>query len=199
MSLRQMLKSAANGVALVAALPVLASFKVRSVVIGRDRALESSTQALAILPGLLGQYLRRAFLSVALERCHGSAAVCFGTIFSQTGARIDENVYVGAYCVLGRVHLERDVLIGSGVHIPSGPNTHGVDRLDRPIRSQPGSLRIVRIGAGTWIGNNAIVLNDVGRNSVIAAGAVVTNPIPDEVIAAGVPARVIRRRGEDSA
>jgi acetyltransferase-like isoleucine patch superfamily enzyme len=35
---------------------------------------------------------------------------------------------------------------------------------------------------------------DVGRNAVIGAGAVVTSPIPDNVVAAGVPARVIRDR-----
>jgi acetyltransferase-like isoleucine patch superfamily enzyme len=37
---------------------------------------------------------------------------------------------------------------------------------------------------------------DVGRDSVIGAGAVVTGPIPDGVVAAGVPARVLRRRDD---
>ena len=38
---------------------------------------------------------------------------------------------------------------------------------------------------------------DVGRDSVVAAGAVVTRPIPERTIAAGVPARVIRHRDPD--
>jgi acetyltransferase-like isoleucine patch superfamily enzyme len=37
---------------------------------------------------------------------------------------------------------------------------------------------------------------DVGRDTIVGAGAVVTKPLPDEVIAAGVPARVIRSRRE---
>jgi len=93
------------------------------------------------------------------------------------------------------VHLERDVLIAAGVHVPSGPETHGISSLDRPIREQPGNLRMVRIGAGSWIGSGAVVMADVGRDSVVAAGAVVTEALPDRIIAAGVPARVVRQRG----
>ena len=52
----------------------------------------------------------------------------------------------------------------------------------------------MRIGEGTWVGSAAVVLADVGRHCVIGAGAVVTVPIPDYAIAAGVPARVIRSR-----
>jgi len=40
---------------------------------------------------------------------------------------------------------------------------------------------------------------DVGRDSVVGAGAVVTRPLPAECIAAGVPARVIRYRVERDA
>jgi acetyltransferase-like isoleucine patch superfamily enzyme len=50
------------------------------------------------------------------------------------------------------------------------------------------------VGEGTWIASGAIVLADVGKHTVIGAGSVVTEPIPDYVIAAGVPARVIRSR-----
>ncbi len=66
----------------------------------------------------------------------------------------------------------------------------------QPIRDQPGPLRLVRIGAGSWIGSNAVVLADVGRDTIVGAGAVVTRPLPDRVIAAGVPARIVRRRDD---
>ena len=104
-------------------------------------------------------------------------------------------MYVGPRCHLGLVHLERDVLLASGVHVPSGGATHGISDPGRPIRDQPGARAIVRIGEGTWVGSGAVVLADVGRHSVVGAGAVVTAPLPDYVIAAGVPARVIRSRG----
>jgi acetyltransferase-like isoleucine patch superfamily enzyme len=94
------------------------------------------------------------------------------------------------------VRLGRDVLLASGVQIPSGGKTHYFDDPTRPIREQGGERRMVIIGAGAWIGTGAIVLADVGKGTVVAAGAVVTKPLPDNVIAAGVPAKVIRSRFE---
>ena len=92
------------------------------------------------------------------------------------------------------VHVEADVLIGEGVHIPSGGTTHGIADLTIPIREQPGERRMVRIGKGSWIGSGAIVLADVGRDTIVGAGSVVTKPLPDRVVAAGVPAKVVRSR-----
>jgi virginiamycin A acetyltransferase len=196
MTLRHAAKSFAFWVATVAVAPALASYWLRAAVLGRDRALEGSTQALALLPGLLGQFARRAFLVRTLASCHRSVTVEFGTIFSRAGARLDEGVYIGPRCHLGLVHIEQDVLVAAGVHIPSGAATHGIDDLTVPIREQPGTQRMVRIGAGAWLGSAAVVMADVGRNTVVGAGSVVSRALPDGVLAAGVPARVIRARGE---
>lgn len=192
--MRSALKSLAHTLATLVVLPHIVSFHLRSLVIGRDRALEGSTQALAWLPGLLGVYLRGAFLAQALDAFDRSASVHFGTIFSQAGARIGAHVYVGPRCHLGLVHLERDVLLAAGVHVPSGAKTHGTDDLSTPIREQQGERTMVRIGEGTWVGSAAVVMADVGRHSVVAAGAVVHAPLPDFVVAGGVPAKVLKSR-----
>jgi virginiamycin A acetyltransferase len=194
--MREWAKAAARAVATVAILPQLASFKIRAALMGDNRALVGSSQVLSLVPGLPGQYLRRAFLARVLRGgCASSAAIEFGTLFSQIDSRIEEHVYIGPRCHLGHVHLERNVLLAAGVHIPSGPHTHGTD-LSAPIHDQTGSLQVVRIGAGSWIGSNAVIMADVGRNSIVGAGAVVTRPLPDHVIAAGVPARVVKRRDQ---
>lgn len=189
-------KLAAHAVALVLVSPLLLTYFLGSLVLGRNRALEGASQTLAVLPGLTGMALRRAFLSVVLARCHRSAEIGFGTLFSQAGAVIDENVYVGPRCHLGLVHLERDVLIAAGVHVPSGGRTHFFDDPTVPIKDQGGERTRVTIGEGAWVGSAAVVMADVGKGSVIAAGSVVTKPIPDNVIAGGVPAKVIRGRFE---
>lgn len=192
--MRSLLKAAAFWAASLAAAPMLLSYYVRATVLGRDRALEGSTQVLALVPGIAGQYLRRAFLARVLAHCDRSVTIEFGTLLSSAGARLAENVYIGPRCHLGLVDIGRDVLVAAGVHIPSGGHIHGIADSSTPIREQAGSRRMVRIGAGSWIGSAAVVMASVGCNSIIGAGAVVTRPIPDDVIAAGVPARVLRSR-----
>ena len=196
MGLRTAAKWAARIAANGAAIPFLVLHALKVPVVGKDRALEGSTQLLALLPGLSGQYVRRAFLAWTIAECHASAVISFGTILSKVGTRIAENAYVGPYCSLGSVTIERNALIATGVHILSGARMHGTEDSTRPIREQEGEFVHVTIGAGCWIGAGAVVMADVGRDVIIGAGAVVTKPVPDGVIAAGVPARVIRARSD---
>ena len=195
--MREQLKLVAHGLAWVVVTPSVWSCAVRSMVLGRDRALEGSAQAWALVPGVLGQYLRRAFLSRTLLYCSRTATIEFGTLFSSAKASIGERAYVGPRCHLGWAVIEDDALLAAGVHVPSGARTHGIDDLAIPIRDQDTTKVPVRIGRGSWIGSAAIVMADVGRDAVVAAGAVVTRPLPEGTIAGGVPARVLRHRQED--
>jgi len=84
-------------------------------------------------------------------------------------------------------------------HCGFSPYEHGVEDVDRPIREQPitWSGDIV-LGDDVWLGLNVQVLDgvEIGHGAVIGAGAVVTESIPPNCIAVGVPARVVRRRGQ---
>jgi acetyltransferase-like isoleucine patch superfamily enzyme len=192
--MREALKRAAHGLAWLAVTPSVVSYAIRARLLGRDRALEGSTQAWAMVPGLPGQYLRRAFLARTLTACARTATIEFGTLFSSASASIGERAYIGPRCHLGWAIIEDDALLAAGVHVPSGARTHGIDDLSVPIRDQEVIKTPVRIGRGSWIGSAAIVMADVGRDAVVAAGAVVTRPLPDQTISGGVPARVLRHR-----
>lgn len=192
--MRDVAKTCVRGLAFALVLPALLSYKIRARLFGADRAFEMSTQWLSALPGLPGQYLRRAFLAHTLAYCAPSVVVSFGVLLSKVGAKLDDGAYIGPRCHLGLVHIQRDVLLGPGVQIPSGRHAHGTADPGVSIREQPGTLALVTIGEGSWVGAGAIVMADVGRHCVIGAGAVVTSPIPDGCVAAGVPAKVIRQR-----
>jgi acetyltransferase-like isoleucine patch superfamily enzyme len=191
--MRTAVKRAAFWLATVLVAPSLASYFVRARLLGADRALEGSTAALGLIPGVLGQYLRRAFLHRVLEECDPSATIEFGVLFSCARARVGARAYVGPRAHIGLAHIGAESLIAAGVHVPSGAHIHGdgsaVQFVDRPLDRQ-----LVRIGDGSWIGAAAVVMADVGPNAIVGAGAVVTSPIPANVVAVGVPARVVHQR-----
>jgi acetyltransferase-like isoleucine patch superfamily enzyme len=96
------------------------------------------------------------------------------------------------------ISIEDDAMLGPGVHIYvdqhrfDDPNIPVIDQGDH--RAEPVTLK-----TGCWIGANALILPGVtvGTNSVIGAGSVVTKSIPDRVLAAGNPAKVIRTIGNN--
>lgn len=90
--------------------------------------------------------------------------------------------------------IEDDVLLSPGVQIYV--DNHVFDNPDIPIINQGHTKpEGVILRRGCWIGANSIILAGVriGENTVIGAGSVVTQSIPDRVLAAGNPARLIRK------
>ena len=195
---RVIVKRAAGLLATILVLPAVAAYLVGRIVLGPVRAFAGWSQALGILPGLTGEYLRRAFYQLSLAHCGESVCITFGTVISHPTASLGDRVYVGAFCVLGDVTLEEDVLLGSHVSIINGGAQHGIERLDVPVRDQPGQWRRITIGRDSWIGDRSVVLANVGRHCVVGAGSVVVTPLADYAIAVGNPARVLRYRNQES-
>jgi acetyltransferase-like isoleucine patch superfamily enzyme len=193
---RQALKALADTLALVLAAPAAGAYWAGALLLGPQKAFAGWSQAFSLIPGLTGVYLRRGFYRLVLAGCGEGACISFGTIFSHPTARVGRFVYVGPFCCLGDVTLEDDVLLASHVSVANGSNQHGTERLDVPIREQPGTWPRVTIGRDSWVGDRATVLADVGRHCVIGAGSVVTKPIPDYAVAVGVPAKVVRFRND---
>lgn len=197
--MKALLKTLANGLATVIVLPAVFVYWLLSLVADRQTLFSGWSQGLSLLPGTSGVYLRKAFYRMVLPRVGADVWISFGTTISHPTAEFGHSVYVGPYGMLGDVALEDDVLLGSNVSIMNGSQQHGIDRLDIPIREQPGQWPRVTIGRDSWIGDRSIVMADVGKHCVIGAGAVVTKPVPDYAIAVGSPAKVVRDRREDQA
>jgi virginiamycin A acetyltransferase len=160
---------------------------------GRFRtAFEFCAHACAQIPGLPGDYARAAFYRLTLESCPAGSRICFGTFFSTPQARLERDVYIGAYCIIGHASIGARAQIASSVHILSGRHHHPRDAEGRLLGSEHGEARRTSIGSDCWIGEGAIVMADVGTGSTVGAGSVVTKEIPPAVIAVGNPARVLR-------
>jgi len=111
-------------------------------------------------------------------------------------------VRIGSRCIIGRgSHIVGHWSIEIGDDIQTGPyvyitdQNHSYEDPIEPIGRQWPTEAAVRIGSGSWLGANVVVLPgaQIGEHVVIAAGAVVRGVIPDRCVVAGVPARIIRR------
>ena len=83
------------------------------------------------------------------------------------------------------------IRIGSDVRIGNLVAIYDTDH--HPLNEvTPLGRRRIAIGDNAWLGRGAIVLADVGEHAVVAAGAVVTRPVPPRTLVAGNPARPVR-------
>ena len=80
-----------------------------------------------------------------------------------------------------------DCFFGPGVYVTT--TNHSYDDPDVPVGKQWPRTEPVSIGAGSWIGTGAVILPGarLGRNVVVAAGAVVRGEVPDHAVVAGAP------------
>ena len=101
----------------VAVGPVLSTARNR---VGSDRAFSGWSQLLSLMPGLIGVNLRNAFFRFTMQECSADCHIGFGTIFSHADVSIGSGVYIGNYCSIGEVTIEKDVLIASHVSIMNG-------------------------------------------------------------------------------
>lgn len=97
----------------------------------------------------------------------------------------------------GTIVIGDDVLIGPYCKIWS--SNHSYQTTNIPINRQGHTFNKVIIGSDVWLGTGVIVLSGckIGNGTIIAAGSVVTKDVPEYVIVAGNPARVIKERNRD--
>jgi len=127
-----------------------------------------------------------------------------GTILSCKGGSIElgDGVNLGVGCVIlseSRVRIGDDCLFAAHCYLVAGGN-HDFSRTDIPVIRQPSVSRGgITIEPGVWLGARVTVLDGVtiGHDAIVGAGAVVTRDVPPFSVAAGVPARVIRKRTPD--
>lgn len=128
--------------------------------------------------------------------CSKGVRICSNVIISGTS-----NLSIGCNTWIGHevfILASHDINIGSNVNIAPrvfiGTGTHEID-MDGPSIAGQGYSMPITIGDGAWLCAGSIILAGVriGRKSIIAAGAVVTQDVPDKQLWGGVPAKFIRK------
>lgn len=104
---------------------------------------------------------------------------------------IGKNVFINAGCKFqdqGGIYIDDGALIGHNAVLAT------INHLEDPEKRGGMIFQPIHIGRNVWLGANVTVLPGVtiGDGAIIAAGAIVTKDIPSNMIAAGVPAKVIR-------
>ncbi|WP_270207637.1 2,3,4,5-tetrahydropyridine-2,6-dicarboxylate N-acetyltransferase [Streptococcus anginosus] len=115
-----------------------------------------------------------------------NAVIMMGAVIN-IGAEIGAGTMIDMGAVLGG-----RAIVGKNSHVGAGTVLAGV--------IEPASADPVRVGDDVLIGANAVVIEGVqiGNGSVVAAGAIVTKDVPENVVVAGVPARVIKKIDEQT-
>lgn len=128
--------------------------------------------------------------------CHLEAATPEAVIEIDDEVQINNNAFIKSEGP--GIRIGARALLGSGVTIYDS-DFHDLHR-DRRRGGQP-RMGAVELGENVFVGDGVLILKGVsiGAHSVIGAGSVVTTSIPEGVIAAGNPARVIRPLGDTPA
>ena len=106
--------------------------------------------------------------------------------------KVGKNVFINACCKFqdqGGIEIGNGVLIGHNVTLAT------LNHDERPDYRQNIYPKPIKIGNNVWIGSNATILQGVtiGDGVIIGANAVVTRDVPENTVAAGVPAKIIRK------
>jgi acetyltransferase-like isoleucine patch superfamily enzyme len=141
-----------------------------------------------------GNQIRYNFYKKTLQAVGENVLFSFGTIVTNKNTTIGSNVRFGPFNTIGWAKIGDDILTAQYVHILSGSEQHSFSRLDMSITAQPGKIRCVNIDGNNWIGANVVVMDDIGKGSVIGSSSVVVSKIIANVVAVGNPCRVLKAR-----
>ena len=155
MNLHDILKSSLNGLAMVLTAPFGLLCRLESQVSRGEGVFGFFSHCFAVLPGVPGLFLRRGFYRWTLGDCSPNCHIGFGALFTHRETRVEDDVYIGNYALIGRAKLHRGALIGSRVSLLSGGQQHQLLPDGSWGAAEVEAMRQIDIGANVWIGEGS--------------------------------------------
>lgn len=115
-----------------------------------------------------------------------------GRVLIEEGTHIQPGCHLHAFLSEIRIGKKVEIAPRCGFYCYDHGMVPGISIMDQPLQSKGP----ISVGDGAWIGYGVTVLQGVsiGAGAVIAAGSVVVRDIPENAIAAGAPAKVLKFR-----
>ena len=148
-----------------------------------------------------GVIYNERYLSIGDETLIGPQVCLTAGISGDQEMLTNPVVSIGRKCVIGRgSHIIGHWSIVLGDEIQTGPyvyitdQNHSYEDPTVAIGWQVPTEAAVRIGSGSWLGANVVILpgTELGEHTTVAAGAVVRGIFPSHVVLGGVPAKILR-------
>jgi len=194
MNLRKIIKRTIKTGFLLLVLPVYTLYLLLCLTGTTDAVFMSFSQALSLIPGKTGIYIRAAFYRLACTDTSDEISVGFLTIFSHADTTIEKGVYIGPQCNIGKCSIGANSLLGSGVHVLSGKRQHEFSDESKLIQEQEGFFEKIKIGEDCWVGNTAVILCNVASKTIVGANSTVISTFERGSILVGNPAFVKNKR-----
>lgn len=158
---------------------------------------ELSQRAIKITMQINNQYHTNSEIIQLMSELTGTkidnSFALFPPFYTDCGRNIHigKNVFINAGC---KFQDQGGIYIGDGALIGHNAVLATINHLENPKLRASMTFNPIHIGKNVWLGANVTVLPGItiGDGCIIAAGSVVTKDVPENMVAAGVPAKIIR-------
>jgi acetyltransferase-like isoleucine patch superfamily enzyme len=180
-------------IAFILTLPLIILTWIEVLFFGKqsERIYGFCKELLAVIPTLIGAYLRLAYYKSVCSHIGFDVQMLTGSMIAHRDTVIRKGTIIGTYTIIGYADIGENVIFGARISVLSGKYQHGRPGERGDEEEAKEEYTRIFIGANSWIGEGSIILANIGANCTIGAGSVLLKDAPDDSTFMGNPARKV--------
>ncbi len=175
-------------------LPFGISAKLTYKLFGSHVLFSMFGEFLSLIPSFPGYFSRGCYYQMTLAKADVELFLAFGSYISKIETKIGKGVGIGGHSIIGLAEIGDNTVIANFVSILSGSRQHNFDDPNASIADSNNHFNKMIVGSDVFIGDQSVVMANIGDKSIIGAGSIVVKEIPPYSIAVGNPAKVVKER-----